>query len=85
MLLQAGYEDDVASQRLPAVLEGADELTVAFNPSYLMDALASFDAPVVQFESGVRANAPWSPAGRPRAAPRSRTRAPRLVRRTGTC
>lgn len=49
VLLQAGYEDDVASQRLPAVLEGADELTVAFNPSYLLDALASFDAPVVQF------------------------------------
>ena len=49
VLLQAGYEDDVASQRLPAVLQGADELTVAFNPSYLMDALASFDAPVVQF------------------------------------
>ncbi|MGW1710222.1 DNA polymerase III subunit beta [Streptomyces sp. NPDC002206] len=49
VLLQAGYEDDVASQRLPAALEGADELTVAFNPSYLMDALASFDAPVVQF------------------------------------
>lgn len=49
VLLQAGYEDDVASQRLPAVLEGADELTVAFRPSYLMDALASFDAPVVQF------------------------------------
>ena len=49
VLLQAGYEDDVASQRLPAVLEGAHELTVAFNPSYLMDALASFDAPVVQF------------------------------------
>lgn len=49
VLLQAGYEDDVASQRLPAALKGADELTVAFNPSYLMDALASFDAPVVQF------------------------------------
>ncbi|MFF0290139.1 DNA polymerase III subunit beta [Streptomyces sp. NPDC005262] len=49
VLLQAGYEDDVASQRLSAVLESADELTVAFNPSYLMDALASFDAPVVQF------------------------------------
>ncbi|WP_329161970.1 DNA polymerase III subunit beta [Streptomyces sp. NBC_01717] len=49
VLLQAGYEDDVASQRLPAVLEGADELTVAFNPSYLMEALASFDTPVVQF------------------------------------
>ncbi|WP_328887875.1 DNA polymerase III subunit beta [Streptomyces sp. NBC_00316] len=49
VLLQAGYEDDVASQRLPAVLEGTDDLTVAFNPSYLMDALASFDTPAVQF------------------------------------
>ncbi|MEU5718970.1 DNA polymerase III subunit beta [Streptomyces sp. NPDC020403] len=42
VLLQAGYEDDVASQRLPATLEGAEEMTVAFNPGYLMDALASF-------------------------------------------
>ncbi|MFF1499402.1 DNA polymerase III subunit beta [Streptomyces sp. NPDC058316] len=50
VLLQAGYEDDVASQRLPAVLDGTDELTVAFNPSYLMDALASFHAPVIRFE-----------------------------------
>ncbi|MCX4787722.1 MULTISPECIES: DNA polymerase III subunit beta [unclassified Streptomyces] len=50
VLLQAGYEDDVASQRLPAALGDTDELTVAFNPSYLMDALASFDAPVVRFE-----------------------------------
>ncbi|MFJ2266737.1 DNA polymerase III subunit beta [Streptomyces sp. NPDC087849] len=50
VLLQAGYEDDVASQRLPAALEGSDGLTVAFNPSYLMDALASFDAPVIRFE-----------------------------------
>ncbi|MET7646399.1 DNA polymerase III subunit beta [Streptomyces sp. NPDC005426] len=49
VLLQAGYEDDVASQRLPAELWGPDELTVAFNPSYLMDALASFDSPVVRF------------------------------------
>ncbi|MFJ9680145.1 DNA polymerase III subunit beta [Streptomyces sp. NPDC101194] len=50
VLLQAGYEDDVASQRLPAVLDGSDELAVAFNPSYLMDALGSFDAPVIRFE-----------------------------------
>ncbi|NED82639.1 DNA polymerase III subunit beta [Streptomyces sp. SID11233] len=49
VLLQAGYEDDVASQRLPAALAGAEEMVVAFNPSYLMDALASFDAPVVRF------------------------------------
>lgn len=49
VLLQAGYEDDVASQRLPAELVGTQELTVAFNPSYLMDALSSFDAPVIRF------------------------------------
>ncbi|MFE2296539.1 DNA polymerase III subunit beta [Streptomyces sp. NPDC059452] len=45
VLLQAGYEDDVASQRLPATLEGAREMTVAFNPGYLADALASFEEP----------------------------------------
>lgn len=43
--LRAGYEDDVASQRLPAALEGPEELTVAFNPGYLADALASFTDP----------------------------------------
>ncbi|MBT2365467.1 DNA polymerase III subunit beta [Streptomyces sp. ISL-10] len=48
--LRAGYEDDVASQRLPSTLEGASEMTVAFNPSYLVDALSSFDAPVVRFD-----------------------------------
>ncbi|SCE52543.1 DNA polymerase-3 subunit beta, partial [Streptomyces sp. OspMP-M43] len=42
---RAGYEDDVASQRLPASLEGAEELTVAFNPGYLADALTSFTEP----------------------------------------
>ncbi|MFJ2090781.1 DNA polymerase III subunit beta [Streptomyces sp. NPDC087901] len=50
VLLQAGYEDDVASQRLPAELAGTHELAVAFNPSYLMDALSSFDTPVVRFQ-----------------------------------
>ncbi|WP_406451791.1 DNA polymerase III subunit beta [Streptomyces sp. NBC_00876] len=49
VLLQAGYEDDVASQRLPAELAGTEEMTVAFNPAYLTDALASFDTPVVRF------------------------------------
>ncbi|MFD3888654.1 DNA polymerase III subunit beta, partial [Streptomyces microflavus] len=48
VLLQAGYEDDVASQRLPATLEGAREMTVAFNPGYLADALASFDEPALR-------------------------------------
>ncbi|MFD9428389.1 MULTISPECIES: DNA polymerase III subunit beta [unclassified Streptomyces] len=48
VLLQAGYEDDVASQRLPATLEGSEGMTVAFNPSYLMDALSSFEEPVIR-------------------------------------
>ncbi|MET9620432.1 DNA polymerase III subunit beta [Streptomyces sp. NPDC006464] len=48
--LRAGYEDDVASQRLPAVLEGgAESLTVAFNPGYLLDALHSFASDSVRF------------------------------------
>ncbi len=42
VLLRAGYGDDVAAQRLPAVLSGAEEVTVAFNPAYLLDALNSF-------------------------------------------
>ncbi|MEU5220771.1 DNA polymerase III subunit beta [Streptomyces sp. NPDC020807] len=48
--LQAGYEDDVASQRLPATLTGAESTTVAFNPAYLLDALGSLaGAPEVRF------------------------------------
>ncbi|MFF9014572.1 DNA polymerase III subunit beta [Streptomyces sp. NPDC014870] len=46
--LQAGYEDDVASQRLAAALEGAEAMTVAFNPGYLLDALGSFDTDTVR-------------------------------------
>ncbi|MFE2559421.1 DNA polymerase III subunit beta [Streptomyces sp. NPDC059352] len=49
--LQAGYEDDVASQHLPGSLAGtgAGSMTVAFNPGYLLDALSSLDAPEVRF------------------------------------
>ncbi|MFI9626967.1 DNA polymerase III subunit beta [Streptomyces sp. NPDC052042] len=50
VLLQAGYEDDVASQRLDAELIGADEMTVAFDPVYLSDALGSFRSPVVRLD-----------------------------------
>lgn len=50
LLLRAGYADDVASQRLPAALSGADEMTVAFNPAYLLDALNSFEEPRVRME-----------------------------------
>ncbi|MFD3536303.1 DNA polymerase III subunit beta [Streptomyces sp. NPDC058664] len=47
--LQAGYEDDIASQRLPSTLTGPDTLTVAFNPGYLLDALTALDSPEVHF------------------------------------
>lgn len=50
VLLRAGSGDDVATQRLPAVLSGAEEVTVAFDPAYLLDALASFEAPGLRLE-----------------------------------
>ncbi|MFE7268961.1 DNA polymerase III subunit beta [Streptomyces sp. NPDC057623] len=50
VLLRAGYGDDVAAQRLPAVLSGAQEVTVAFNPAYLLDALNSFEAARLRLE-----------------------------------
>lgn len=49
VLLEAGAgDDDVASQRLPAALQGA-ATTVAFNPAYLTDALGALDSPYVEF------------------------------------
>ncbi|WP_405693610.1 DNA polymerase III subunit beta [Streptomyces sp. NBC_01185] len=50
VLLQAGFEDDVAAQRLPAASEGTEEMTVAFNPAYLLEALASFEDATVRME-----------------------------------
>ncbi|MFF1560517.1 hypothetical protein [Streptomyces sp. NPDC058279] len=50
VLLQAGYEDDIASQQLPATLSGGADMAVAFNPAYLWEALDSFDAPRVRFD-----------------------------------
>lgn len=47
--LQAGYEDDVASQHLPGTLARAESMTVAFNPVYLLDALSSLDAQEARF------------------------------------
>ncbi|MCH0541864.1 DNA polymerase III subunit beta [Streptomyces sp. MUM 203J] len=46
--LQAGYENDLASQHVPSTLEGAESLTVGFNPAYLLDALTTFTAPTVR-------------------------------------
>ncbi|WP_030233235.1 MULTISPECIES: DNA polymerase III subunit beta [unclassified Streptomyces] len=50
VLLRAGYGDDVAVQRLPATLTGAEEMPVAFNPAYLLDALTSFESTRVRLE-----------------------------------
>ena len=50
VLLQAGYEDDIASQQLAATLTGADDMAVAFNPAYLLEALTSFNASHVRLE-----------------------------------
>ncbi|AXI78751.1 DNA polymerase III subunit beta [Peterkaempfera bronchialis] len=53
VLLEAGAgDDDIASQRLPAALDGAlggAGMAVSFNPAYLADALGALDAPFVQF------------------------------------
>ncbi|MEU1516687.1 DNA polymerase III subunit beta [Streptomyces sp. NPDC005811] len=50
VLLRAGYGDDVAAQRLPAALTGAEEVAVAFNPAFLLDALTSFGATPLRLE-----------------------------------
>ncbi|WP_416977245.1 DNA polymerase III subunit beta [Streptomyces sp. T028] len=50
VLLRAGYGDDVAAQRLPATLTGAEEVAVAFNPAFLLDALTSFEARALRLE-----------------------------------
>ncbi|WP_328319315.1 DNA polymerase III subunit beta [Streptomyces sp. NBC_00388] len=48
--LHAGYADDVASQRLPARLDHAEAVTVAFNPAYLKDALSAISGLSVRFD-----------------------------------
>ncbi|SOD84219.1 DNA polymerase III subunit beta [Streptomyces sp. Ag109_G2-15] len=50
VMVRAGFGDDVAAQRLPAVLRGAGEVAVAFNPAYLVDALNSFEGPALRLE-----------------------------------
>ncbi|MEH0546456.1 DNA polymerase III subunit beta [Streptomyces sp. B21-105] len=66
VLLRAGYGDDVAAQRLPAALTGAEDVTVAFNPAYLLDALSSFGAARLRVELlGTGQRALLSPADAP--------------------
>ena len=50
VMVRAGFGDDVAAQRLPAVLHGAVEAAVAFNAAYLVDALNSFEGSELRLE-----------------------------------
>ncbi|WP_037601490.1 DNA polymerase III subunit beta [Streptacidiphilus rugosus] len=48
LTLEAGSGDDAqASERLDADLEG-DDISIAFNPAYLLDGLSAIDSPVAQ-------------------------------------
>ncbi len=48
LVLDAGHSDDAqASEALEATVEGG-EITVAFNPGYLLDGLGALDAPYVR-------------------------------------
>lgn len=48
LVLSAGHSDDAqASEALEATVEGGD-ITVAFNPAYLLDGLSALDAPFVR-------------------------------------
>lgn len=48
VVLSAGHTDDAqASEALEATVEGG-EITVAFNPAYLLDGLSALDAPYVR-------------------------------------
>jgi DNA polymerase-3 subunit beta len=70
LLVRAGYGDDVAAQRLPVALNGADEVTVAFNPSYLLDALNSFESGELRLEMLGAGQRVLLGAGGPRSAHR---------------
>ncbi|MBX7547392.1 DNA polymerase III subunit beta [Streptomyces sp. NPDC004232] len=70
LLVRAGYGDDVAAQRLPVALNGADEVTVAFNPSYLLDALNTFEGGELRLEMLGAGQRVLLGAGGPRSAHR---------------
>ena len=48
LILEAGSSDDAqAVERVDAVLEG-DDISIAFNPTFLLDGLSAIDSPVAQ-------------------------------------
>ena len=66
LTLEAGSGDDAqATERIDADLEG-DDISIAFNPGYLLEGLSAIDAPVAQL-SFTTATKPALLSGRPAA------------------
>ncbi|KPC82269.1 DNA polymerase III subunit beta [Streptomyces sp. NPDC048430] len=64
LILEAGSSDDAqAVERVDAVLEG-DDISIAFNPTFLLDGLSAIDSPVAQL-SFTTSTKPALLSGRP--------------------
>ncbi|WP_326678421.1 DNA polymerase III subunit beta [Streptomyces sp. NBC_01237] len=64
LILEAGSSDDAqAVERVDAVLEG-DDISIAFNPAFLLDGLSAIDSPVAQL-SFTTSTKPALLSGRP--------------------
>ncbi|MEU3656131.1 DNA polymerase III subunit beta [Streptomyces sp. NPDC032161] len=64
LVLEAGSSDDAqAVERVDAVLEG-DDISIAFNPTFLLDGLSAIDSPVAQL-SFTTSTKPALLSGRP--------------------
>lgn len=76
LILEAGSSDDAqAVERVDAQLEG-DDISIAFNPTFLLDGLSAIDSPV----ASCRSRRPPSP----RCSAASRRWTPRRTRPTST-
>ena len=66
LILEAGSSDDAqAVERVDCVLEG-DDISIAFNPTFLLDGLSAIDSPVAQL-SFTTSTKPALLSGRPAA------------------
>ena len=64
LILEAGSSDDAqAVERVDAVLDG-DDISIAFNPTFLLDGLSAIDSPVAQL-SFTTSTKPALLSGRP--------------------
>ncbi len=65
LILEAGSSDDAqAVERVDAVLEG-DDISIAFNPTFLLDGLSAIDSPPVAQLSFTTSTKPALLSGRP--------------------